>query len=110
MLCNGTHNGTVAVTHASVKWFAYVSPQAQTHSNKRVSPFFLGVGAAEGAAAEDSAAEDAAEEDATEDAVENDAAAGLAGIKKGIMMGCEEASRLLASLWLSFRQATPLSY
>ncbi len=69
------------------------------------------MGAAEGAAAEDNAAEeDAAEEDAAEDAVENIAAAGLAGIKKGIMMGCEEASRLLASLWLTFRQATTLPY
>ncbi len=25
MLCNGTHNGTVAVTHANMTWFAYVS-------------------------------------------------------------------------------------
>lgn len=79
--------------------------------------------AAEGAAAEDNAAEDAAEdaaeeaaaeEDAAEedaakeDNVENAAAAGLEGIKKDIMMGCDEASRLSASLWLTFRQATPL--
>ena len=74
--------------------------------------------AAEGAAAEDNAAEDAAEdaaeeaaaeEDAAkEDNVENAAAAGLEGIKKDIMMGCDEASRLSAFLWLTFRQATPL--
>ena len=72
--------------------------------------------AAEGAAAEDNAAEDAAEEAAAEgdaaeeDGVDNAAAAGLEGIKKGIMMGCDEASRLLPSLWLTFRQATPLPY
>lgn len=69
--------------------------------------------AAEGACAaeEDTAAEDAAEGDACEeDDVENAAAAGLEGINKGIMNGCEEASRLLASLWLTFRQATTLPY
>ena len=72
--------------------------------------------AAGGAAAEDNAAEDAAEEAAAEedaakeDNVENAAAAGLDGIKKDIMMGCDEASRLLASLWLTCRQATPLPY
>ncbi len=65
---------------------------------------------AEDAVAEDAAAREAAAEAAAEDGGEDAPAAGLAGIKMGIMMGCEEASRLLASLRLTFRQAITLPY
>ncbi len=65
--------------------------------------------AGEDTAAADTASEDTAAEDVVEDGVDSAAAAGLAGIKEGMMVGCKEASRISASSWTS-RQATPLPY